>query len=149
MPLQFYAPLHPPCRLCGPGFEHRHSGREPDLLYVRPEHLQHFTGSHFAGAPDLAVEVVSQDGLVRDYVEKFREYEAAGIPEYWVIDSRPGYERVDFFVLRDGHYIPELPVDGIFRSTVVDGFWLKVEWLWDPEPRASSALQEILGRPLV
>jgi putative FmdB family regulatory protein len=31
MPLQFYAPLHPPCRLCGPGFEHRHSGREPDL----------------------------------------------------------------------------------------------------------------------
>jgi hypothetical protein len=31
MPLRFYAPLQPPCRLCGPGFEHRLSVGEPDL----------------------------------------------------------------------------------------------------------------------
>jgi putative FmdB family regulatory protein len=31
MPLQFYAPLRPPCRLCGPGFEHRQPGNAPDL----------------------------------------------------------------------------------------------------------------------
>jgi putative FmdB family regulatory protein len=31
MPLQFYAPLKPPCRLCGAGFEHRQPGNTPDL----------------------------------------------------------------------------------------------------------------------
>jgi hypothetical protein len=31
MPLQFYAPLQPPCRLCGSGFEHRQPAGAPDL----------------------------------------------------------------------------------------------------------------------
>jgi putative FmdB family regulatory protein len=31
MPLQFYAPLKPPCRLCGTGFEHRQPPNAPDL----------------------------------------------------------------------------------------------------------------------
>jgi len=31
MPLQFYAPLKPPCRLCGAGFEHRQAAGAPDL----------------------------------------------------------------------------------------------------------------------
>jgi hypothetical protein len=31
MPLQFYAPLAPPCRLCGDGFEHRQAAGAPDL----------------------------------------------------------------------------------------------------------------------
>lgn len=33
MPLQFYAPLKPPCRLCGAGFEHRQRAGEPDLAH--------------------------------------------------------------------------------------------------------------------
>ena len=31
MPLRFYSPLKLPCRLCGPGFEHRQSAGSPDL----------------------------------------------------------------------------------------------------------------------
>jgi hypothetical protein len=31
MPLQFYAPLAAPCRLCGEGFEHAQAGEAPDL----------------------------------------------------------------------------------------------------------------------
>jgi hypothetical protein len=31
MPLQFYAPLAAPCRLCGAGFEHRQPAGSPDL----------------------------------------------------------------------------------------------------------------------
>ncbi len=31
MPLYAYTPLKSPCRLCGTGFEHRQSVREPDL----------------------------------------------------------------------------------------------------------------------
>ncbi|MDP3073848.1 MAG: zinc ribbon domain-containing protein [Opitutaceae bacterium] len=31
MPIRFYAPLQPPCKLCGPGFEHRLPAGAPDL----------------------------------------------------------------------------------------------------------------------
>jgi putative FmdB family regulatory protein len=31
MPLQYYAPIQAPCRLCGPGFEHRQKSGAPDL----------------------------------------------------------------------------------------------------------------------
>jgi hypothetical protein len=31
MPLRFYTPLQPPCRLCGPGFEHAQDPHAPDL----------------------------------------------------------------------------------------------------------------------
>ena len=123
-------------------------GREPDLMFVRPEHRDRLLASHAAGPVDLAIEVVSPDGVERDYVQKFREYEAAGIPEYWVIDSRPGQEHADFFVLQKGAYERAVLTDGVFRSTVVDGFWLRTDWLWDPEPRVALALEQLLGRSL-
>jgi hypothetical protein len=31
MPLHLYAPARPPCKLCGPGFEHRAAGTAADL----------------------------------------------------------------------------------------------------------------------
>ena len=73
------------------------------------EHLDRLENSHLAGPADLLVEVVSKDSVARDLVEKLREYEAAGIREYWVIDSRPNEARADFFVLRDGRFRAELP----------------------------------------
>ena len=94
------------------------------------------------------IEVVCPDGVERDYVEKFREYEAAGIREYWVIDSREGQERADFFVLQDGQCVTVRPEDGIYRSTVVSGFWISLEWLWEQDPRPTQALEAILGRSL-
>lgn len=33
MPILFYTPLQPPCRLCGPGFEHRQPAGAPDLTH--------------------------------------------------------------------------------------------------------------------
>ncbi len=36
--------------------------------------------------PEIVVEVVSEGGEKRDYEEKRREYLAAGVKEYWIID---------------------------------------------------------------
>lgn len=38
------------------------------------------------GTPDLIVEVTSPESLARDRGEKYVEYEAAGVREYWLID---------------------------------------------------------------
>ena len=38
------------------------------------------------GPADLAIEIISPESEARDLVDKLNEYEAAKIPEYWVID---------------------------------------------------------------
>lgn len=57
----------------------------------------------------IVVEVVSRDSRERDYHLKAREYAAAGIPEYWIVDEHPtdaydGIVRLHRLVLgADGH----------------------------------------------
>ena len=57
----------------------------PDLVYVRAgrEHL--LRGPVVSGAPDLVVEVMSQD-RAKDLIRNRQWYAAAGIPEYWILD---------------------------------------------------------------
>ena len=65
----------------------RTSGRLPDLLFVSSEHLERVRPMYLDGPADLVVEIVSPESDDRDRGEKFFEYEAAGIPEYWLIDA--------------------------------------------------------------
>ncbi len=121
----------------------QHSGREPDVLFVAREHLDRLQEAYLEGPADLVVEVVSPESASRDRGEKFYEYEAAGIAEYWLID--PIREVGEFYRLEKGHYQPILVGrEGVFHSSVVLGFWLKVEWLWqDPLPRLIDILREV------
>jgi Uma2 family endonuclease len=122
--------------------------REPDLLFVAREHLDRLTEARLSGPADLVVEVVSDDSVSRDRADKFYEYQAAGVREYWIIDPRPGYERVDFYVLdAKGRYQPVLvDLDGRYRSMVVTGFWFQADWVLSAEPpEALRALAQIAG----
>jgi Uma2 family endonuclease len=122
--------------------------REPDLVFVALEHLDRLTEERLSGPADLVVEVISNDSVGRDRADKFYEYQAAGVREYWILDSRPGYERADFYVLDEkGRYRP-VPVDpdGRYHSTILPGFWLQVEWVTAVEPPAVlTALAQIVG----
>jgi len=62
------------------------SGREPDLVFVKQEHADRIKPTFVEGPADLVVEIVSPDSVTRDYCDKVPEYEAAGIPKYWIID---------------------------------------------------------------
>jgi Uma2 family endonuclease len=122
--------------------------REPDVLFVAREHLERLTEVRLSGPADLVVEVVSDDSVSRDRADKFYEYQAAGVMEYWIIDPRPGYERADFYVLdAKGRYRP-VPVepDGRYHSTILAGFWLQVDWILATEPpEILQALVQIVG----
>ena len=122
------------------------SSREPDLLFVARDHRDRIADKRVEGPADLVVELISDDSVTRDRVDKFREYEAAGIPEYWLLDPRPRQQRADFYQLTGaGTYRPVSPdADGRYHSVVVPGFWLRPDWLWqDPLPAVWTCLAEI------
>ncbi|MGE3538236.1 MAG: Uma2 family endonuclease [Candidatus Tectimicrobiota bacterium] len=122
--------------------------REPDLLFVAQQHLDRLTEARLNGPADRVVEVVSDDSVTRDRVDKFGEYQAAGIPEYWIIDPRPDAARVDVYVLDATGQYQGVPVDpdGRYHSTVLPGFWLREEWLLAVEPPdVLQTLAQIVG----
>ena len=111
------------------------NAREPDILYVASEHQARVTDKRVSGPADLIVEIISPESISRDRADKFYEYQQAGVREYWIIDPRPGTERADFWVLGANERYQPVPVDadGIYRSTVIPGFWIDVHWLWEEE----------------
>ena len=122
--------------------------REPDVLFVAETHRDRIRRERVEGPADLAVEVISEDSVARDRSEKFYEYQRFGVREYWLIDPRPGLERADFWVLDgEGRYRAALPdAEGVYRATVLPGFWLRPEWLRaDPLPPTLAALGWIAG----
>ncbi len=120
-----------------------HAGREPDVLFVAQEHLDCLQETYLDGPADLVVEVISPESAGRDRGEKFYEYEAGGVPEYWLID--PQKERAEFYQLRDGQYQQvSSDAEGVYRSEVLPGFWLRVAWLWqEPLPKTLDVLREL------
>jgi len=67
---------------------------QPDLLYVSNGRLNILTAAGAMGAPDLAVEVLSEFNRRHDEVTKLRLYESFGVEEYWMVDAATESVRV-------------------------------------------------------
>jgi len=128
----------------------RPSSREPDIIVITGERLQNLSNERFSGGPDLVVEVVSEDSVRRDRVEKFLEYEREAVREYWLIDSRPRHWGLSVFVLEQGSFVPmEENDEGWFESRVLPGFRVKRAWFSGEQlPDPASALHEMLSPEL-
>ena len=109
-------------------------GREPDVMVLLPDSLARLQDTYVDGAADLVVEVVSPESTSRDRGEKFYEYEAGGVREYWLIDP---LRRDALFYVRnaDGwfeHHAPD--ADGVYHSAILPRFRLRVALLWQEPP---------------
>ncbi len=122
-------------------------GREPDLMFIAQANLARLTSEQLNGPADLVIEVISDESVNRDRVEKFEEYEDAGVREYWLIDSRPNRQRADFYVLNEKGRYRAMPIedDQIYRSTLLPNFWLNVNWLWEQDPDVLTAFAAVVG----
>jgi Uma2 family endonuclease len=119
------------------------SGREPDILFIAREHLDRLQNAYLDGPADLVVEIISRDSRARDRGEKFYEYEQGSVREYWLLDYLR--RQAEFYQLGSDGIYRSVPVDaaGIYRSAVLNGLWLKVEWLWqEPLPLLLNVLRE-------
>ena len=118
-------------------------GREPDIFFVKTENLDRVKEQFFDGAADLVVEIVSPESVVRDTQDKFEEYEAAGVKEYWLID--PNRRTANFYGFDENGKYQLLPIEtGAFESRVITGFWLRTDWLWrETPPDLLTVLKEL------
>lgn len=118
--------------------------RNPDVIFVDKSqaHLIHET--YIDGAPDLIVEFVSPESAIRDWHEKYIEYEAAGVREYWIIDRQQ--QRVAVYSLGENRrYHAIAPQEGKIHSAVAPGFWIKLEWLWQGPEFDTYAMAKEIG----
>jgi Uma2 family endonuclease len=116
--------------------------RVPDLLVVLKPRLHLLRPTCFEGAPDIAFEIVSPDSVVRDWRDKYQEYQSAGVREYWVID--PTTRRAEAYTLARRRYTLMPVTEGRVTSKVLDGFYLRPEWFWkSPLPRVATVLREL------
>lgn len=109
-------------------------GRSPDILFVSQEHADRLKPTYLDGPADLVVEIISPDSEERDRVHKFAEYERGGVREYWLID--PQKRMAEFYVLgEEGKYVLQVQGEsGEYHSVVLQGLWLRIEWLWALPP---------------
>jgi Uma2 family endonuclease len=122
-------------------FARQRRRRVPDLLVITTANLARVKPTFIDGAPDVAIEIVSPDSRNRDRRDKFLEYQAAGVAEYWIIDPLAG--TVDLYVLVDGKYREVGLADGRLRSAVLKGFYLRPIWLFGgARPKVAAVLKE-------
>ena len=104
---------------------------QPDAsLRILPSHggrTKLDSGRYIEGAPELIVEITASS-VSYDLGAKLNAYQRNGVLEYLVHRTYDG--EFDWFVLRDAQYVhAPLDSDGIYRSEVFPGLWLKADAL--------------------
>ena len=144
--IRAYLKCFPHGRLLGPEVQVRlRPGlrRVPDLLFIAAAHQSRIKKNMVDGAPDAVWEIVSPESEARDWRDKYFEYEAAGVPEYWLIDP---HSQVVHLYQRDpqGKYQRAAEEAECLASSAIPGFRFKPQWLWkEPLPDEVDCLREV------
>ncbi|HEV2349491.1 MAG TPA: Uma2 family endonuclease [Terriglobia bacterium] len=104
---------------------------QPDLLYVSSARADIIQENFIAGAPDLAVEILSPSTAAHDRVTKLRLYADAGVAQVWYID--PMAKTVEVLKLEARKYFVDsaLAGDQVLTSNLFPGWELPLDKLFD------------------
>ncbi|MFQ5901966.1 MAG: Uma2 family endonuclease [Thermodesulfobacteriota bacterium] len=100
---------------------------QPDILFVSKERLNIIGENNIQGAPDLAVEIVSEGSVYRDVIQKKIIYARSGIKEYWII--APQEKMVEVYFLKGKGYqlIKTCFYDDTLQSRLLKGFRVELK----------------------
>jgi Uma2 family endonuclease len=117
---------------------------EPDICFFRPEKAARIKPDQLKfPIPGFIAEVLSESTGHRDRGEKFRDYEAHGVLEYWIID--PDDELLEqYFLLGSKYELIQKSGSGDVRSRVIEGFQIPVRAIFDAELNL-NVLKELLA----
>ncbi len=75
---------------------------QPDLLFISKDSLHIIGEKNVHGAPDLVIEIISENSAYRDMVQKKKLYAKFGVKEYWVVI--PEGEEIEIYTLKDNTF---------------------------------------------
>lgn len=108
----------------------------PDLVVVLPAHTHRIIPTHIVGTPDLAIEILSPRTSARERTTKKHRYEAAGLPELWIVD---GKKRVVEQFVHDGkRFGPAIVHSTKIRLAILPKVEIPLREVWDKGTISSS-----------
>ena len=90
---------------------------QPDVLVICNEEKLKSWG--IFGAPDFAVEVLSDSSRKKDTIKKLDKYESAGVREYWIVD--PAQKCVFVYFFEGERYSAVYPMNLKIPVNIYDG----------------------------
>jgi len=76
---------------------------QPDILFISKDRLSIIGEKNIQNAPDLVIEIISENTAYRDLVQKKRLYARFGVKEYWIVIPDEG--SIEIYILKDNSYI--------------------------------------------
>ncbi|MBZ5564511.1 MAG: Uma2 family endonuclease [Acidobacteriia bacterium] len=104
---------------------------EPDLLYISKAHGSRLTEANLRGAPDLAIEVLSETSAKLDRTAKLKLYARFGVQEYWIIDPDGPSAEIYRHKQKRLAMVSKLSASGTLSSPLFPGFSLLLRELVD------------------
>jgi len=106
---------------------------EPDIVFFGREKSATFQPETMKfPVPDMIVEVLSETTEKRDRGVKFEDFASNGVGEYWMVDADE--QTVEQYLLKGEDYELHMKsATGILKSTVISGFEIPVEAVFDEE----------------
>lgn len=100
--------------------------RQPDIIFMSNEHLNRTT-MELWNVPDLVIEILSESTIKEDREEKYKEYQKAGVFEYWIVD--PFNQSVEVYTLENSAYklFGKWGQGETAKSKLLDGFEVSVD----------------------
>ncbi len=104
---------------------------EPDIFFVNKERIGIIGKQYVEGTPDLVVEILSPSNASYDRETKFKLYQEAGVPEYWLVDYEA--KTIEIFNLVQEIYTMtgKYTSDDTATSTQLPGFEIMIRTLFN------------------
>lgn len=106
---------------------------QPDVLFIGNARLHQMTRPNIQGAPELAIEVLSESNRRNDEILKKKRYELFGVEEYWIAD--PELESVKIYRRAGERFaaaeIISTETGGTIATPLLPGFELPIESVFE------------------
>ena len=103
---------------------------QPDILFVSKDRLDIVTAANVQGAPDLAVEILSESTARYDRAHKQNIYREFGVKHYWIVDAEA--RTLEAFELSGeaSRLAAAHAGDDVFRPEIFPGLEIRLGDIW-------------------
>src|SRR4030066_711644 len=103
---------------------------QPDILFISKDRLNIIGEKNIEGAPDLAIEILSESTAYRDLIQKKKLYSRFGVKEFWIVI--PGEVSIEVYILKDNTYLLHRAYakNEVLESPYLKGFKIELKGIF-------------------